>query len=184
MGSAPVANGETAFNSGHSGLPALRCDDSGAGKPAPPEAIASQQRVGRVGILGFAPEVTPVEVGQEVTIDVTVTDMDTIFEAPLSIIYNPKLVEFVKATEGEYLKVDGKPTSFMVTVNDKVGYIDAFLTRLGKVPGIAGTGRLLSITFKGKAPGISPLVFKQNNLKDASKQLIGADLKTGTLYVK
>jgi len=142
------------------------------------------QKIGRVGVIGFAPEVVPIEVGQELTVDVMATDLDSVFEAPLSIIYNPKLVEFVKAEEGDFMKVDGKPTSFSASSNDKVGYIDVFITRLGKVQGVSGSGKLFSLTFKGKAPGISPLVFKQNMLKDANKQPVSADLKTGTLYIK
>lgn len=141
-------------------------------------------KIGRVGVIGFAPEIVPIEVGQELTVDVMATDLDSVFEAPLSIIYNPKLVEFVKAEEGDFMKVDGKPTSFTAASNDKIGFIDVFLTRLGKVQGVSGSGRLFSLTFKGKAPGISPLVFKQNMLKDANKQPVSADLKTGTLYVK
>ncbi|MGA2192632.1 MAG: tetratricopeptide repeat protein [Nitrospirota bacterium] len=155
--------------------------------PSRPPAQAMAQptpKIGRVGTLAFSPDVTPVEVGKEVTVDVTANGMDSIFEAPVSIIYNPKLVQFVKAEEGNYMKVDGKPTSFMVTVNEKVGSIDVLLTRLGKVQGVSGTGTLFSLTFKGLAPGISPLVFKQNSLRDASKQPVAADLRTGTLYVR
>lgn len=138
----------------------------------------------RVGRIGFAPEVMPLEVGQEVTIDVVVTDAEGLFEAPLSIIYNPKLVEFVKADEGNMLNSDGAPTSFMATANDKVGYIDVMTTRLGRVPGINGSGTLFTMTFVGRSPGISPLVFKMSNLKDAAGNSVPADLKTGTLYVK
>lgn len=138
----------------------------------------------RVGRIGFAPEVMPLEVGQEVTIDVVVTDAEGLFEAPLSIIYNPKLVEFVKADEGNMLNSDGAPTSFMAAANDKVGYIDVMTTRLGRVPGINGSGTLFTMTFVGRSPGISPLVFKMSNLKDAAGNSVPADLKTGTLYVK
>ncbi len=141
-------------------------------------------KIGRVGTLSFAPEVIPVNVGQEITVDVMATDLDSVFEAPLSIIYNPKLVKFVKAEEGNYMNVDKKPTSFMATANEKIGLIDVMLTRVGGVPGVAGSGRLFSLTFKGVAPGISPLVFKQNDLKDVNHATVPADLKTGTLYVK
>ncbi|MBI5190395.1 MAG: hypothetical protein HZA22_06945 [Nitrospirae bacterium] len=152
------------------------------GRPTVP--VSARERMTRVGTLSFAPEVTPVDVGQEITIDVMATEMDSVFEAPLSIIYNPKLVEFVKATEGDFMNRDRKPTSFTATANDKVGYIDVFVTRLGKVGGMSDSGKLFSLTFKGLAPGISPLVFKQNTLKDENKQPVPADLKTGTLYIR
>ena len=109
-------------------------------------------KIGRVGTLSFAPEVIPVNVGQEVTVDVMATDLDSVFEAPLSIIYNPKLVKFVKAEEGNYMNVDKKATSFMVTANEKIGLINVMLTRIGRVPGVAGSGRLFSLTFKGAGP--------------------------------
>ncbi len=157
-----------------------------ANKPVatPPQSVPAFHKIGRVGTLSFSPEVTPVGVGQTVTIDVMATNLDSTFEAPLSIIYNPKLVKFVKATEGNYMNVDKQPTSFMSSANEKIGLINVMLTRLGRIPGIAGSGNLFSLTFKGIAPGISPLVFKQNDLKDAQGVPVPADLKTGTLYVR
>ena len=149
--------------------------------PADQAAPGQARNVGR---LSFAPEVMPLGIGQEVTVDVVATGVDGLFEAPLSIIYNPKLVELVKADEGNIMNSDGAPTSFTVTANDKVGYIDVMLTRLGKVGGISGTGTLFTMTFKGLAPGICPLVFKMGNLKDSAGGPVPADLKTGTLYVK
>ncbi len=154
------------------------------GQPPTPAPAPTPRKIGRVGVLSFAPETVPVQVGQEVTVDVMATDMDSVFEAPVSIIYNPKLLDFVSAQEGDFMKVDGKPTSFTAKANAKVGYIDVFLTRLGHVPGISGTGRLFSLTFKATHAGISPLVFKQNLLKDADKQPVPADLKTGTIFVQ
>lgn len=154
------------------------------GQPPTPAPTPTPRKIGRVGVLSFAPETVPVQVGQEVTVDVMATDMDSVFEAPVSIIYNPKLLDFVSAQEGDFMKVDGKPTSFTAKANAKVGYIDVFLTRLGHVPGISGTGRLFSLTFKATHAGISPLVFKQNQLKDADKQPVPADLKTGTIFVQ
>jgi len=150
---------------------------------APPPTLPMQP-TGRVGLMSFAPEVTPVEVGQEVTVDVVVREVDNLYEAPLSIIYNPKLVEFVKATEGGFLKTDGKATTFSAAPNAKIGLIDVSLSRLGKVGGVTGSGTLFSLTFKGAAPGISPLVYKQNTMKDANGQTVQADMKTGTLYIK
>jgi len=183
---APAGTPPTAVTPAPAGTPPTAVMPAPAVAPAPqgPPPQPTSGSSGRVGTVSFAPEILPVDVGQEVTIDVMVSDMDSLFEAPLSIIYNPKLTEFVNATEGNFLKSDGKPTSFMATANPKVGYIDVFVTRLGKVPGISNSGKLFSLTFKGKAPGISPLVFKQNTLKDQSKQPVNADLKTGTLYVK
>ncbi len=150
----------------------------------PPASAPSFQKIGRVGTLSFSPEVTPVGVGQEITIDVKATNLDSTFEAPLSIIYNPKLVKFVKATEGNFMNVDKQPTSFMASANEKIGLIKVMLTRLGRIPGVAGSGNLFSLTFKGIAPGISPLVFKQNDLKDVHGVTVPADIKTGTLYVR
>ncbi len=150
----------------------------------PPQSVPTLSKIGRVGTLSFSPEVTPVGVGQEITIDVKATNLDSTFEAPLSIIYNPKLVKFVKATEGNFMNVDKQPTSFMASANEKIGLIKVMLTRLGRIPGIAGSGNLFSLTFKGIAPGISPLVFKQNDLKDVHGVTVPADLKTGTLYVR
>jgi general secretion pathway protein D len=189
-GETPAAKPETPAPQGQPAQPAAQPGTQGA-SAAPgtqpeytPYPDVPYKKIGRVGKLGFAPDVTPLVVGQTVTVEVMAEDMDNLYEAPLSIIYNPKLVEFVEAKEGTLMNSDGAPTSFTVSNNDKVGYINISVVRLGKVPGISASGPLYSLTFKGKAPGICPLVFKQNSLLDTHRNTVSADLRTGTLFVK
>jgi len=148
------------------------------------EAKVTTQKIGTVGKVMFVPELIPAQVGQEVTVDVTGEELDSVFEAPLEVIYNPKLLEFESATEGNMLNVDGAPTVFEATADPNVGLITTKYTRLGRVGPVSGNGTLFSIKFKCIAAGIANLVIKRNTMKTPDGETVPADIKTGTIYVR
>ncbi len=71
--------------------------------------------------------------------------------------YNPALLTLVSATEGTFLKNDGKPTSFKYTFNKANGLVNINGSRLGAVGGASGSGSLAVITFKAKEKGTATL---------------------------
>jgi general secretion pathway protein D len=71
-------------------------------------------------------------------------------------------MDFVGATEGPFLKNDGKPTSFTTNLKKDKGRVSINLSRLGDVGGVSGSGTLAVLTLKAKAKGAANL-----NLSDA-----------------
>jgi len=159
-------------------------DESAAPSQAKADAKVMDEKLGTVGRVLFAPELMPTEVGQEITVDVVGEELDSVFEAPLEVIFNPKLLEFVSATEGNFLNVDGAPTIFEFTPNQNIGLVTTKYTRLGRVGPVSGNGTLFTLQFKCKAAGIATLVIKRNTLKNQDGEPVPADMKTGTIYVR
>ncbi len=58
----------------------------------------------------------------------------------MTLSYDPKIVEFKTAGEGTLLKKDGQQTSFLFSNNIKAGTVDIYMTRIGDVGGVGGSG--------------------------------------------
>lgn len=94
-----------------------------------------------------------VKQNDQFTIEVRATDVKNLYTAPFTLIYDPIFVEFVAAAEGDLLKMDGKPTSFLATPDKNGGRIIVGMGRTGNVGGVNGTGSLVMATFKAKNKG-------------------------------
>lgn len=133
--------------------------------------------------LSFRPVDAVAEIGQETTVDLLLSEVDTVTEASYMVTYDPKLLEFRQAREGEFLKREGAaamtttadPTSGTVMVQVKFG--DA-----GK--GVTGTGVLATFVFVGKAPGVSPLAVPAPKLLTASRATLPATGAQAVLRVR
>ncbi|MHB8844291.1 MAG: secretin N-terminal domain-containing protein [Nitrospirota bacterium] len=146
-------------------------------KPGPAEAAGA-------GMLELRPAEAAAPVGQEARLDVTVASVKDLYGAILTISYDPKVVDFKAAAEGGFLKKDNQQTSFLFSNNLKAGTVDIYITRIGDVGGIEGTGSLCTIVFQGKSAGASPIAFKSVKLNNYSREQIRADVKGGNLTVK
>jgi general secretion pathway protein D len=87
--------------------------------------------------------------------------------------YDPVLLEFIDAQEGDFLKKDGQPTLFEHVFNKSKGRIDLNLSRVGNVKGVNSSGTFASLTFKGVAKGAAKFELSNVNLlpPGASKPL-------------
>ncbi|MGH7274969.1 MAG: secretin N-terminal domain-containing protein, partial [Nitrospiria bacterium] len=91
------------------------------------------------------PQEARVSVSQEVTVGVMVNNAAELSEAVLSLAYNPALLEFRRATEGDLMGRDGLSTSFVSSTNPSTGLVDVRIKRLADKRGINGSGTLFSL---------------------------------------
>lgn len=136
------------------------------------------------GVLELRPAEAAAPVGQEARLEVAVTTVKDLYGAILTLSYDPKVVDFKAAAEGSFLKKDNQQTSFLFSNNLKAGTVDIYITRIGDVGGIEGTGSLCTVVFQGKSAGASPIVFKSVKLNNYSREQIKADVKGGKITVK
>ena len=101
-------------------------------------------------------------VGQIVTVEIKADQVDDLVSAPFSLIFDPKLVEFVSANEGDFLRNDGGSTTFGNAVNEATGSLSVSLARAEAKNGISGGGTLALISFKAKQPGIASFAFQSS----------------------
>ncbi|HYA88996.1 MAG TPA: secretin N-terminal domain-containing protein [Nitrospirota bacterium] len=135
-------------------------------------------------LLEIKPSDATMQLGQETRFEITAGKIKDLYGAILTLSYDPKVAEFMHASEGGLLKSDGQPTSFLFSNNTKNGTVDIYMTRIGNVGGANGSGNLCTVTFQGKAGGSSELGLRSVKLTNFKKEPIKADLKSAKVVVK
>ena len=102
--------------------------------------------------LYFSPDSIHVEPGEEVIIDVMVSDMDSMFGAAIDIYFLPNVIEYVDVVNGDYYPAPILMGSVMEGNRLTIG--------IGTTQGecIPGSGTLFSIIFNAVADGTSGLI--------------------------
>jgi len=127
-------------------------------------------------VLFSAPsDSNPVNQGKIFTRTVEVQGMQKAFSAAFDVIYDPSVIEYVKADEGPFLnRSNALNTSFFQSaLQDGVkGRIVIGLTLLGQVDGVSEGGTLLTLSFRALNPGVTTLAFAdpksvKNNLNQS-----------------
>jgi general secretion pathway protein D len=104
-----------------------------------------------------------IDIGQQFYVDIKAGDVQDLAGASFVLSYNSKLVDFVSAAEGVFLKKDGKPTLYSANANPADGTLTVKLTRAPNNGGMIGTGTLVSALFRAKAKGPASFYFQTVN---------------------
>ena len=155
--------------------------------PAPkaPEAQkAAPEAAPAVAMVGLLPDAVETQIGQDLRFDLTVTNVKDLYGAIITLNYDPKVVDFKSAAEGQFLKRDGQQTSFLFSNNIKAGTVDLYITRIGDVGGVAGGGSLCTVAFQAKAAGTSAITFKSIKLGNYNREQLRADVTNATVKVR
>jgi general secretion pathway protein D len=161
--------------------PATAAETAGAPKPA---VAAPSVAMVPAAVLELRPSTMETSVGQDVQFDMAVENIKGLYGAIITINYDPKTVDFKTAVEGQLLRKDGQQTSFLFSNNIKAGTVDIYLTRIGDVGNIDGSGSLGTIVFQAKTAGRSPVQFKSVKLGNYSRETLRAELRSATVTVK
>jgi hypothetical protein len=121
--------------------------------------------------------------GQQTTVDVLVDNVEGLLESSFTMTYDPKVLEFREAQQGEFLKQGGTAT-MSVDANPATGTVTIHLRRAEGDRGASGSGVLASLTFLGKAPGVSLLGLEAPRLVDAGKTALSAGSSQGVVRVR
>jgi general secretion pathway protein D len=108
-----------------------------------------------------------IAIGQQFYVDVKTADVADLAAAPFVLTYDPRLVEYVSATEGVFLKKDGKPILFSPVAAGSTGAVNVALSRAPNSGGVTGAGTLVSLLFKAKAKGTASFGFRSVNFTAA-----------------
>jgi general secretion pathway protein D len=133
--------------------------------------------------LSIQPKQIKIKVGQEFSVKVEVQKVQDLFGAPFYLLYDPKLLDVLKVTQGDFLKKDGKKTAFLFRADKPKGKIIVGLTRLGPVGGMEGEGTLVVVVFKALQAGHANLTFDRVEFKDSHLTTIPLRIQTGSIDV-
>jgi PKD repeat protein len=88
-------------------------------------------------------------IGELVTVEVKVRDVQDLFGIQFDVRYDPAVLRFVSAEEGDFLSSDGAPTFFNPPDDDGAGNAKGLaISRLGDVPGLSGEGTIAKFSFR------------------------------------
>lgn len=151
---------------------------SGAGSvnvPQPPPAssgMPTPQLMERSSPASFAfdPTNTTQHVGSTFTVNVLLNGGQNIFQVPMQISYDPKLLQVANVSNGSFLSQDGQIVT--VTHREDDGTMQVTATRPPGAAGISGQGSVVTLTFVAKAAGQASLTIAKGGARDPAMQAL------------
>lgn len=174
MPMAPVAPPNPAAPGAAPAAPAVTPAASPSTPPATAAPAAATPVVPPPAKRGLVQIAAPagIDVGQQFYVDIKASDVQDMAGATLVLSYDPKFVEYVSATEGVFLKKDGKPTTFSSTANPAESTLTIRMSRAPNTGGMTGAGTIASALFRAKSKGGASFGFQSVNFTSADgKQL-------------
>ncbi len=99
-------------------------------------------------------------VGQQFSLDIKITDVKDLFNAPFVLTYDPVFVDFVAIGESSFMKKDGRQTVFTSKVDPAAGTVTVTLGRIAGDSGVTGGGTLATASFRAKNQGPANFAFR------------------------
>jgi len=114
------------------------------------------------------PAVVEVEAGDVFEVEILVDAADPVAHLPLTLVFDPSVVEFVRLIAGDFL--GGAADAEVLANSTQPGVVVVGASRLGRAEGVTGSGSLATVIFRAKSPGESEVAFTRVNP-------LGADLQ-------
>jgi len=118
--------------------------------------------------FSFDPPSATEHVGSSFTVNVLLNGGQNVFQVPMQISYDPKLLEVANVSNGSLLSKDGQIVT--LTHREDDGTIQVTATRPPGSSGISGQGTVVTLTFVAKAPGQATLAIAKGGAKDPAMQ--------------
>ncbi len=122
--------------------------------------------------------------GDELDLTINISSNQKIVSVPFYLRYDPAYMEFIKATEGTFMKTDGKSATFMTSNDAAKGRLIVGNSRLGDRDGISGSGDLMSVKFKAKKAGNTKIYLENYRITDGDGNIITAIVSGKDLVIK
>jgi general secretion pathway protein D len=142
------------------------------GTPAPQQAL----KPGQVG-LRLDPGTLQQQVGSTFFMTIALSQGEDIASVPIQLSYDPKLFQFVKVTNGDFLAKDGQNVALVYRDDPATGRLQITAQRTPGSQGISGDGTVFNLTFTAKAKGtgaISIAVPGARNSKNQPMSVLGS----------
>jgi len=138
---------------------------------------------GGAATLAIRPPELSAFAGQEFAVELLADNIESLTESTVTVTYDPKVIEFRRAVEGEFLTRNSTPASVtIVSATPAAGQITLRLQREGAPT--AGSGVLATVFFQGKAAGSSVVELQQPTVSGAGAKTIPVTVKRGQIKVR
>ena len=134
---------------------------------APPAAVVSATAPMQRTLLQITAP-SSASVGQSLNLDIMISNVNDLANAPFVLTFDPAYVDFVAISEGTFMKKDGKPTIFGSTADPVAGTVTVTLGRASGNSGVSGGGSLATASFRAKKQGAASFAFKSAVFRSSS----------------
>jgi general secretion pathway protein D len=146
---------------------------------AAPQGTPAQQQTLKPGQVGLRlePGALQQQVGSTFFMTVVLSQGEDIASVPIQISYDPKLFQFMKVTNGDFLAKDGQNVALVYRDDPATGRLQITAQRTPGSQGITGDGTVFNLTFTAKAKGtgaISIAVPGARNSKNQPMSVLGS----------
>ncbi|MGZ4874322.1 MAG: cohesin domain-containing protein [Candidatus Angelobacter sp.] len=142
------------------------------GTPAPQQTL----KTGQVG-LRLEPGTLQQQVGSTFSMTIALSHGEDIASVPIQLSYDPRLFQFVKVTNGDFLAKDGQNVALVYRDDASTGKLQITAQRTPGAQGISGDGTVFNLTFTAKSKGtgaISIAVPGARNSKNQPMDVLGS----------
>jgi general secretion pathway protein D len=154
--------------------------------PAGPGEAQAAQPAGNLGaggaIFSFDPAQIQQPVGSTFTMNVSLNNAQDVHSVPLTVNYDPKVLQLVNVSNGGFLGKDGQTVALVHREED--GTMQLTASRPPGVPGVSGQGPVFTLTFLAKASGQTTVSITRAAARNASMQPIPATGSQALVTVK
>ena len=116
------------------------------------------------------------------TLTLNATSVIDLFGYALDIVFDPTIVALVDAPFGVFLDAEGITVTSQ-SVENPVGTLIVGQSRVGAVPGVTGSGVLLTLNFTAVAPGSTTVVMQNTAAIDSNGADLGLEFVGGSVTV-
>ncbi len=137
--------------------------------PAPQQAL----KPGQVG-LRLEPGTQQQQVGSTFPVTIVLSQGEDIASVPIQISYDPKLFQFAKVTNGDFLAKDGQNVALVYRDDPATGRLQVTAQRTPGSQGITGDGTVFNLTFTAKAKGTGVISITVPGARNSKNQPVNA----------
>ncbi len=159
-------------------VPAQQTPQQPTPQTAAPQSTPAPQQTLKPGQVGLRldPGALQQQVGSTFSVQIVLSHGEDIASVPIQLSYDPRLFQFVKVTNGDFLAKDGQNVA-LVYRDDATGKLQITAQRTPGAAGISGDGTVFNLTFTAKAKGtgaISIAVPGARNSKNQPMDVLGS----------
>ncbi len=137
--------------------------------PAPQQTL----KPGQAG-LRLEPGSQQQQVGSSFPMTIVLSQGEDIASVPMQITYDPKLFQFSKVTNGDFLAKDGQNVALVYRDDPATGRLQVTAQRTPGSQGITGDGTVFNLTFTAKAKGTGVIAITVPGARNSKNQPVTA----------
>ncbi|HWZ45984.1 MAG TPA: cohesin domain-containing protein [Candidatus Saccharimonadales bacterium] len=136
-------------------------------KPAPPV----EQPAPGAPTLRLEPSTATPARGSSFGLSVVLSGGQDISTVPLQIVYDPKIMQFITVSTGDFLAKDGQPVALVHRDDPAAGTLQVMAQR-SDLKGVSGEGVVFNMIFTAKAPGSGVIRIANPAVKNSQNQVV------------